>query len=520
MLPRNGLRVAGGAVLALVLTAGIAIRISEAVRARLWIDEYLVLEIGSQPTAAAVAEKLRHEANPPLYYVMAHAVLGAADDPELVLRLVSVLAGTLTAVLASWTAWRRWGPLAALTAAALVSASAIAIHYSVEIRPFALLGLVILMYLEVLDREIATPSALTLLIECLLILLATSLHAYGAPLLFVGPAVCLAARRPALLIRQVLAAAAAGAVLLPSVLLPLWRLAPETNEYLADIWQGHGFLAPVGLMLRELLPTARWPSTLQLASVALRAAEGTAAVLAAAIAVAALATVAFRRAAWRPDTYTVALITLLAGNAAMAALFTMTGRPITAPGRFSAPLVAPFALVVAALGRAAPIGRVCSASLAAMGLLVASLRTAQPPARGIRPEALSAEVLGRNMTGPSLVLTVGLTGVPLRYAFRGRPEVTFRTYPLEIESHIGWWAPRRSLGRPDDLARDADVLARVASAAARSGERVFVEGADKPVAAPLLRTLAGSFRPRPLNRLTAGLIELVPTEETLAKGAR
>jgi hypothetical protein len=517
VLPQRGLGAAGGAIVALVLVAGIGLRLSETVRARLWTDEYLVLEIGSQPTAAAVAAKLRSEANPPLYFLLAHVVLEKAADPELALRLVSALAGILTIALAAWTAWRRWGLFPAIVAAVLVAASAVAVHYSAEIRPFALLGLVTLLYLEILDRALGRPSIASLSVEAFLIVLATSLHAYGAPLLFVGPAVCLATRRYGGLSRQVLVTGVAGAVLLPTTLFPLWRLVPETNEYLVDLWQGRSPLAPVGLVLRDVLPTSRWPSSLLPPTDALlRVAEGAAALLAVALAFAALAACLRRREAWRPDTYTVALLVLLSGNAAMAVVFSLTGRPVVAPGRFSVPLVAPFALAVAAASRAAPAGRACAAGLAGLAILTASLRLARPTVTGMRPEALAAETLRRNATGPSLVLTVGLSGIPLRWAFRGRADLTFRSYPIEIERHIGWWAPRHHLRRPDELARDAEELSREALTVSQSGRRVFIEGADSPVAVPLRRALGSSFRPRLLNRLAAGLFELVPIENAPA----
>ncbi len=521
MLPQRGLAAAGGAILALVLAAGLGLRLSETVQARLWIDEYLVLEIGSQPTASAVAAKLRSEANPPLYFLLAHVVLETAADPELSLRLISALAGTLTTVLAAWIAWRRWGLLPAIVAATLVSLSAVAVHYSAEIRPFALLGLVTLLTLEILDRALARPSIATLAVEALLIVLATSLHAYGAPLLFVGPAVCLVTGRTGVLSRQVLVTGVAGTVLLPTALLPLWRLVPETNEYLFELWKGRSPLAPAALMLRDLLPTSQWPSSLLPPTDALlRTAEGAAALLASALLLVALATRLRRRGGWRPDTYMVALLVLLSGYVAMAVLFSLTGRPVVAPGRFSVALVAPFALAVAAASRAAPVGRACAAGLAGLAILAASLRLARPTVTGIRPEALAAEILGRNATGPSLILSVGLSGIPLRYAFRRRADVTFRSYPIEIERHIGWWAPRDHLRRPDELARDAEELSREALIVSRSGRRIFLEGADSPVAVPLRRALSGSFRPRLLNRLAAGLFELVPIENAPAGEAR
>lgn len=521
MLPQKGLGAAGGAIIALVLLAGIGLRLSETVRARLWIDEYLVLEIGSQPTAAAVAAKLSSENNPPLYFLLAHVVLGIAADPELALRLISALAGTLTILLAAWIAWRRWGLPPAIIAAVLVALSAVAVHYSAEIRPFALLGLVTLLTLEVLDRALARPSIPFLAAETVLLVLATALHPYGAPLLFVGPAVCLATGRLGSLSRQALVTGIAGVVLLPTTFLPIWHLAPEANEYLREIWTGHGLFAPLALLLRDVLPTSRWPSSvLPPADTLLRAAEGAAALLAAALATVALAARLRPRGAWRPDTYTVALVVLLFGNAAMAVLSSLAGRPVVVPGRFSVALVAPFALVMAAASRAAPAGRACAAGLAGLAILAASLRLARPTATGIRPEALAAEVLNRNATGPSLILTVGLSGIPLRYIFRRRADVTFRSYPVEIERHIGWWAPRHHLQHPDELARDAEELSKEALTVSRSGRRVFIEGADSPVAVPLRRALGSFFRPRLLNRLAAGLFELEPIEDSPAGEAR
>ena len=204
----------------------------------------------------------------------------------------------------------------------------------------------------------------------------------------------------------------------------------------------------------------------------------------------------------------------------MAVLFSLAGRPVVAPGRFSVPLVAPFALAVAAASRAAPTGRACAAALAGLAVLSLSLRLARPAVTGMRPEALAAEILNRNATGPSLILAVGLSGIPLRYAFRRRADVTFRSYPIEIERHIGWWAPRRHLRRPDELARDAEELSREALTASRSGRRIFIEGADSPIAVPLRGALSRSFRPRLLNRLAAGLLELVPIENAPAGEAR
>ncbi len=510
LLPR-GAAAACGALVLLALLAGIGLRALEVSRARLWIDEYLVLEIGSSPTAAAVAARLEHEANPPLYFLLAHAVLKSTHDAELPLRLLSALASTLTAVLASAAAWRRWGPAPAAVAALLVSLSAIAVHYGAEIRPFALLGLVTVLYLVVLDHAISRPAPGWLAAEALLIVLATSLHAYGAPLLFVGPAVAIVTARRGALGRQALVTAAAAGVLVPSVLAPLWRLPRETNEYLVELWRTRSPLAPAGLLLRDLLPTAAWPSSVSLpADRLLVAATGAAALLAAALVGVALAAMRRRPEPWRPGTLAVSAWVLIAGHAAMAVVFALEGRQVAAPGRFSVPLVAPLAIGVAGLSGATPAGRLMAAGLGVLSIVSALHRTLHPPVSGIRPEALDAEILRRSVRGPALVITVGLSGLPLRYAFRDRSDVEFRGYPSEIDRHIGWWAPRSYLARLDTLRPESEALAREAASRAAGGWQVFLEGARHPVAAPLRAALSAYFRPRPLNRLSEGLIELLP----------
>ncbi|MGE5346585.1 MAG: glycosyltransferase family 39 protein [Acidithiobacillales bacterium] len=511
MLLRKGAGAACGALVVLALVAGIGLRAVEVSRARLWIDEYLVLEIGSAPTPGAIVARLEHEANPPLYFLLAHAILKTTHDAELPLRLLSALASTLTAILAAAAAWRRWGPASAAVAALLVSLSAIAVHYGAEIRPFALLGLVTVLYLLVLDHAISRPTAGWLAAEALLIVLATSLHAYGAPLLFVGPAVALVTGRRKALGRQALVSAAAAAVAVPSVLVPLWRLPPETNEYLVEIWRNQSPLAPAGLLLRDLLPTASWPSSVDLPpDRMLRAATGAAVALAAGLVAVALAATRSRPEPWRPGILAVSAWVLIAGNAVMAVIFALGGRQVVAPGRFSVPLVAPLALGVAAIVGAAPAGRLITAGLGALAIVSALHRIVQPPVSGIRPEALDAEILRRSIRGPALVMTVGLSGIPLRYAFRDRSDVEFRSYPSDIDQHIGWWAPKSYLGRLDSLRPESEALAREAASRASGGWQVFLEGARHPIAAPLCVALSAYFRPRPLNRLSEGLVELLP----------
>jgi hypothetical protein len=197
----------------------------------------------------------------------------------------------------------------------------------------------------------------------------------------------------------------------------------------------------------------------------------------------------------------------------------LIGPPVAVPGRFACALVAPFALLVAWAGTLNAAARLFALGMTAIALLTTAEALARPEPRGVRPELLAAWALRASTTGPALVITVGLTGLPLRYQLRTLAGLTFQPFPLELERHGTWWAPGHALSDPAALASDAERVARAARDASSAGCQVFIEGADYPVAASLREALGRSFRFRPMSRYNPGLFELIPLSRLASQRA-
>ena len=516
---RQGRPSRGTVVLLLAaLAAGAALRAFSVARARLWLDEYIMLELASLPTPADVVRGIAASNNTPVYPLLLHGLIRVAGDGPLAPRLISVCFGLLTLLLTARAALRRWGWPAAAIASTLVGLSAIAAHFSSEIRPYAILSFLFLASLEAFDASLRSRRLGPLLLQGLLIVLAIGLHPYGAALLAVGPLASLAVDRSAFR-RQLGISAVSLAVVAPYFLVQLPRLPPEANEYLVDLWRGHGPLAPLGVLLRDVAPSAHWPSAIGPPASLLRGMLELAS-FSLIVAVAVASVIALRgRPDVRRDPYPAALTALLGVSALLALGGALIGTPVAVPGRFACALVAPFALLVAWASTLNAAARLCACGMAAVAVLATAEALAHPGPRGIRPELLAAAALRHSATRPALVITVGLTGLPLRYQLRNLAGLTFQPFPLELERHGTWWAPGHALRDPATLASDAERLARAAREAARSGRQVFIEGADYPVAASLREALGRSFRFRPISRYNRGLFELVPHPREVGRAA-
>lgn len=496
------------------MAAGLVLRVGEVSRARLWLDEYTVLEIASLPTIAEVLRSVATQNNSPLYHLLVRALPGAIDFP-FVARVVSLLFSLATLALGARMALRRWGACAAAVAASLIALSSVAVHFSSEIRPYAILSLLFLVAAAALDASILRPGPGPLVLLFVTTVLAIGLHPYGLMLLPVGPAVALRLRGRGL--GRHVAVSAASLLVASPFLFHQLRLPAAASEYLRNVWKSHGPLAPFVTLLLDVSPASGWPSEAGWPGPASRQALALSAF--ALILLGAVA--AFRSAGRRPDEPSDPLPAILAALLGSSVLFAAAGvllaRPVVVPGRYACALVAPFALLV---GWCASRTRECR--LAAYGLvLVAVLATTTslvaPHRRGVRPETLAAEALRRNARGPSLVLAVGLSGIPLRYHLRDRPDVSFRSFPPEVEGHPSWWAPGELQRRPGRLAEDGARAAHEALRAAAAGRQVFVEGIDHPVAARLLEELGREFLFRPISPYNRALFELVPIPAEAAR---
>lgn len=500
--------------LLLPVTAGVALRVEAVSRARLWLDEYIVLEIASLPTISEVLRSVATSNNSPLYFLLVRTLPGAIDMP-LVARIVSLLFSLATLVLATRMAFRRWGFHAAMVSASLIALSSIAVHFSSEIRPYAGHAFLFLVAAEALDASIRRPGPRPFVLLTVTIVLAIGLHPYGLILLPAGPAVVLGLRGKGLA-RQVGVSAASLLATAPFLLHQL-RLPVGASEYLRNVWRGHGPLAPFVTLLLDVSPASSWPASAGWPGSAPRQALAVAAFTLITLGTVAALRSVRRRPDGPSDPLPAILAAILGSSVLLAAAGVLLARPVVVPGRYACALAAPFALLVG-WGAA----RAWECRLAAYGLvLIAGLATTEsittPERRGLRPEVLAAEALRWNARGPALVLTVGLTGPPLRYRLRDRRDLSFRAFPSEVEAHPSWWAPGELLRDPERLAEDGERAAREALRAIAAGRQVFVEGIDHPVAARLLAALGRSFLFRPISRYNRALFELLPIRAETAQ---
>jgi len=150
----------------LVVATGFVLVLAVVVRfatvSALWLDEAQTVAIARLPLGD-LAEGLRHDGAPPLFYVLLHGWMSVFGDGDLAVRFLPGVFGVAALPLA-WLAGRRLGgPSVAWAAVLLLAASPFAIRYSTEARMYSLLVLLVLVgYLavtELLERPDSRRAA-------------------------------------------------------------------------------------------------------------------------------------------------------------------------------------------------------------------------------------------------------------------------------------------------------------------------------------------------------------------------
>ncbi len=510
--PRRALVLALGLVIAL----GILLRLSSWFGTELWLDEYHSLLVAEAPDLDGVLGLVAADPHPPLYWVVLHLVLRLLGSDPLVARGLSFMLGVATLLLATSVALRRWGVPAAIVASTVLGGSALAIRYSAEIRPYAFVAFALLLGVLASQAAVDRPSIRTYLAQAFALALALGLNFFGVTLLAVGPGLALVRRKGRLVLHQAALAALAFLAVSPPLVRVATRLPAEANEYVKAHWEGRTAADALVAVGRDLLPSARWPAAH--GPGARRTPidpllEGLAVAGALLAAAGASRTAREERGASerRGDGLAWACALLLGAAAALAFFSFAVGRPVVTPGRFAASFVPAAALLCGAAATwrmPGPAGAVVLALVAALNV-GASMGSAEPGIR-VDPGRVLAVVIRGEILGPVTIVSVGLTGTPLKYALRDRPDTRFASFPSDVDAHFGWWAPRKAAADPAALARDAEQVARRAVDEARAGRVVLLTGGDHPLAAPLLAALARSFEARPLHRLVPGAFLLSP----------
>lgn len=159
--PRDWWRAAGAAAVAVLAVAALAARF--VTTSPLWLDEALSVHIADLPLGA-IADALRRDGHPPLYYWLLHGWMGIVGEGDVAVRTLSGIAGVAALPLAWWSGARVGGPRVAWAAVLLLGLSPYAVRYATETRMYALVTLLVfaghLVVRRAVDERRASPASL------------------------------------------------------------------------------------------------------------------------------------------------------------------------------------------------------------------------------------------------------------------------------------------------------------------------------------------------------------------------
>jgi Dolichyl-phosphate-mannose-protein mannosyltransferase len=148
-------------VTALVI-AGVAVRAVPALRQPLWLDEVVSARIITQPTVSkSVLQVRKTESSPPGWHLTNWALWRLVGKPSRLewLRLLSVLfGGALTALVVVYGRRVGLSRLGALVAGALAALGPNVVAHGAELRPYAALTLLALIFALLLERAARCPT--------------------------------------------------------------------------------------------------------------------------------------------------------------------------------------------------------------------------------------------------------------------------------------------------------------------------------------------------------------------------
>src|SRR5437588_142101 len=130
--------VVGGVLL--VLTAISAYLRARFISGQFWMDEAITTGVSSH-SLGSIPGILRHDGNPPLFYLLLHGWMTVFGSTESATHGLSLLFGLLTVPVGMWAGWSLFGRRAGLMAAVLFAFNAWLTYYAQETRMYELLAL-------------------------------------------------------------------------------------------------------------------------------------------------------------------------------------------------------------------------------------------------------------------------------------------------------------------------------------------------------------------------------------------
>jgi 4-amino-4-deoxy-L-arabinose transferase-like glycosyltransferase len=105
-----------------------------------WMDEAITTGISTHPLSQ-IPGVLRHDGNPPLYYMALHVWMSIFGDTESATHALSLVFGVLTVPVGGWAGWKLFGRRAGIMAALLFAFNSWLTAYAQETRMYELMGL-------------------------------------------------------------------------------------------------------------------------------------------------------------------------------------------------------------------------------------------------------------------------------------------------------------------------------------------------------------------------------------------
>jgi hypothetical protein len=128
-----------GAVLVVLVGISAYLR-ARFISGQFWMDEAITTGISSH-SLSAIPGILRHDGNPPLYYLLLHLWMTAFGSSESATHSLSLLFGLLTVPVGMWAGWTLFGRRAGLIAAVLFAFNGWLTNYAQETRMYELMAL-------------------------------------------------------------------------------------------------------------------------------------------------------------------------------------------------------------------------------------------------------------------------------------------------------------------------------------------------------------------------------------------
>jgi mannosyltransferase len=128
-----------GGVLVVLLAISAYLR-TRFISGQFWMDEAITTGVSSH-SISAIPGILRHDGNPPLFYMLLHGWMSVFGTTEAATHSLSLLFGLLTVPVGMWAGWSLFGRRAGVMAAVLFAFNAWLTYYAQETRMYELMAL-------------------------------------------------------------------------------------------------------------------------------------------------------------------------------------------------------------------------------------------------------------------------------------------------------------------------------------------------------------------------------------------